>query len=188
MPFSLQLLRQRVFHGAQKLLAVDATRFYRRRHLLVAHRVGIAESQIFELAAHLAHSKPVGQRRVDVQRFARNCFLPFGLQMLQRAHVVQPVGQLDKHHAHVAHHSQKHLAHVLGLAVFAVRKLDLVDLGYAFNDVRHLVAEFVADLFAGGRRVFHGIVKERRSHGGRIQLHLHQHLGHFERVHNVGLA
>ena len=74
------------------------------------------------------------------------------------------------------------------MAVLAVGKLNLVDLGYAFNDVRHLVAEFVADLFVSRRRVFHGVVQKRSSHGGRVQLHLHKHFGHFKRVHNVGLT
>ena len=67
--------------------------------------------------------------------------LAFRLQVLQRAHVVQAVGQLDEDHAHVRHHGQQHLADVLGLAVFAVGELDLVDLGDAFDDVRHLLAE-----------------------------------------------
>ena len=117
---------------------------------------------------------------------SRDRLLPLGLQVFQGAHVVQPVGQFDQHHAHVTHHGQQHFAHILCLAVFAVGKLDLVDLGYAFNDVRHLVAELVSDLFAGCRSVFHGVVQQRRRHRGRIQLHLYQHLGHFKRVHNVG--
>ena len=37
-------------------------------------------------------------------------------------------------------------------------------------------------------RVFHGVVQQRRGDGRRVQLHLRQHLGHLERVHNVGLA
>ena len=79
------------------------------------------------------------------------------------------------------HHGQQHLAHVFGLAVFAVGELDLVDLGHALDDVRHLVAESVRDLLAGGRGVFHGIVQQAGRDGGRVQLHLGQHLGHFER-------
>src|SRR5207253_4400378 len=43
------------------------------------------------------------------------------LQVLQRAHVVQAVGKLDQHDAHVRHHRQQHLADVLGLARFRRR-------------------------------------------------------------------
>ena len=39
--------------------------------------------------------------------------------MLERAHVVQAVGQLDEHDADVVHHGQHHLAQVLGLLLFA---------------------------------------------------------------------
>ncbi len=46
----------------------------------------------------------------------------------------------------------------------------------------------LADLLAGGRRVFHGVVQQRRRDGRRVQLHLHQHFGHLKRMHNVGLA
>ncbi len=187
-PFSLQLLRQRVLHAAQELLAIHAPRLNRGCNLLVAHRVGVAEGQVLKLAAHLAHAQPVRQRSVDVQRLARNRLLPLGFQVLQRTHVVQPVGQLDQHHANVTHHGQQHLAHVLGLAIFAVGKLDFVDLGYALDDVRHLVAKFLSNLLVGGRRIFDGIMQQRRSHGGRIQLHLDQHLGHFEWVNNIRLA
>ena len=183
-----QLLDQRVFDAAQELLALDAPRLDGRGDLLVAHRVGVAEGQVFELAAHFAHAEPVRERRVDVQRLAGDGFLAVGLQVLERAHVVQAVGQLDEHHAHVGDHGQQHLAHVLGLAVFAVGELDLVDLGDAFDDVGHLVAEAGFNLLAGGGGVFDGVVQKAGGDGGRVHLHLRQHLGHFKRMDDVGLA
>ena len=128
------------------------------------------------------------QRRVNIERLARNRLLPIRLQVLQGAHVVQPVGQLDQHHAHIAHHGQQHLAHVLGLPVLAVGELDLVDLGHALDNVRHLVAESLANLLAGRRRIFDGVVQQGGGDGRRVQLHLRQHLGHLERMHNIGLA
>ena len=183
-----QLLHQRVFHAAQKLLALDAPRLHRRRHLLVAHRIGVAEGQVLKFAAHLAHAQPVRQRRVDVLRLAGNRLLPIRLQVLQGAHVVQPVGQLDEHHAHIGHHGQQHLAHVFGLAVFAVGKLDFVDLGDALDDVGHLVAKLLGNLFVGGRRVFDRVVQQAGGNGGRVHLHLRQHLGNFKRMNDIRLA
>jgi hypothetical protein len=88
----------------------------------------------------------VRQRSVDVLRLAGDGLLAVGLQVLQGAHVVQPVGQLDEHHAHIGNHGQQHLAHVFGLAVFAVGKLDLVDLGDALDDVGHLLAKLGRNL------------------------------------------
>ena len=183
-----QLLDKRVFNAAQKLLAFNAARFDGCGRALVAHRIGVAEGQVLKLAAHLAHAQPMRERRVNIQRLARDGLLAVGLQVLQRAHVVQPVGQLDEHHAHIAHHGQQHLAHVFGLAVFAIGKLNFVDLGDALDDVRHLVAEAGVNLLAGGRRVFDRVVQQGRGNGRRVQLHFGQHFGHFERMNDVGLA
>src|SRR3712207_7181283 len=41
------------------------------------------------------------------------------LEVLERAHVVEPVGELDEDDAHVVDHRQKHLADVLGLLLLA---------------------------------------------------------------------
>ena len=78
----------------------------------------VAEGKILQFAANQAHAEPVGNRRVNVERLARDALLPFGAQKFERAHVVQAIGELDHDDAYVVHHGQQHLAHVLGLAVF----------------------------------------------------------------------
>ncbi len=130
----------------------------------------------------------MGKRRVDIHGFAGDGLLALGLQVLEGAHVVQAVGQLDEHHAHVGHHGQQHLAHVFGLAVFAVGELDLVDLRDAVDDVRYLVAESGVDFLAGSGRVFDRIVEQAGGDGRRVKLHLGQDFRHFEGVNDVGLA
>ena len=69
-----QLLDEGVFDAAQELLALEAARFDRRRHLLEADRIGVAEGQVFKLAAHLAHAEAVGEGRVDVHGLAGDGF------------------------------------------------------------------------------------------------------------------
>ena len=96
-----QLLGQRVFHAAQELFALGAAGFNGLRDLFIADRVGVAEGKILQLAAHLAHAQTVRQRRVDLQGLASNGLLALRPQVLQCTHVVQPVRQLDEHHAHV---------------------------------------------------------------------------------------
>ena len=59
-----------------------------------------------------------------------------GLHRIERAHVVQPVGELDQHDAHVARHRQQHLAEVLGLRLLGRRKLQAVELRYAVDELR----------------------------------------------------
>src|SRR5581483_10779505 len=87
---------------------------------------------------NLAHSEPMCDGSVDVEGLARDLLLPIGLQMFQGAHVMQPVGEFDEHHADVIHHGQHHLPEILRLLFLARREVDRTDLGDAFNDVRHL--------------------------------------------------
>ena len=108
--------------------------------------------------------------------------------MLERAHVVQAVGQLDDDHANVGHHGKKHLADVLGLVVFTVGELDLVELGDAFDDVRHLLAKALGDLGRGDIGVFDRIVQQAGGDGGRVHLQLSEHLADLKRMNHVGLA
>ena len=84
-------------------------------------------------------------RRINLLRLARNLLLPLRRQVLQRSHVVQPVGQLDEDHADVVHHGQHHLANALRLGFFARGKFDLADLGDALDDVRYLLAELLLE-------------------------------------------
>ena len=65
---------------------------------------------------------------------------------LQRAHVVQPVGQLHDDHADVVDHRQQHLADALGLPLLARIEMQLAQLGDAVHAARHFVAELLLDL------------------------------------------
>jgi len=109
------------------------------------------------------------------------------LQVLQSAHVVQPVGQLDEHHAHVRDHGQQHLAHVFSLAILAIGKLDFVDFGDA-STMWPPDRRSPRNLLIGSGRVFDRIVQQAGGDGRRVHLHLRQHLGHLERVDDIRLA
>ena len=111
-----------------------------------------------------------------------------GFRCSQRTHVVQAVCKLDEHDAHIADHGQQHLAHVFCLPVFAVRKLDLVDLRDAFNDVRHLVAELLRDVGSRDGCVFDRVMQQARGNRRCVQLHVCQHQRYFQRMQHVRLA
>src|SRR5208337_5371908 len=99
--------------------------------------------------ANLSHPQPVRDGRVDLQRLFGDLALAVGPEVFERAHVVQPVGEFDKHHADVIDHGQHHLAQVFRLRLFARGKVDLVDLGNAFDDVGNLLAKILADVDDG---------------------------------------
>ncbi len=151
-------------------------------------RIDVAEGEVFEFAAQLAHAEAVSERSVDVEGFLGDARLLFGLEVLERAHVVEPVGELDDDDADVVDHGEEHLADVLGLRVFAVGELDLVELGDAVDDVRDLLAEAFVDLVGGDVGVFDGVVKQAGGDRGGVHLELGEHLGYFEGMDDVGLA
>ena len=108
-------------------------------------RVELGERQILELVLHLLHADALGQRRVDVHRLAGDApALLVVVEELQRAHVVQPVGQLDQQHADVLGHRQHQLAEVLRLPRVLRLQLDAGELGDAVDQARHLGAEQTA--------------------------------------------
>ena len=74
-----------------------------------------------------------------MSRVSRAIFCCFsGFRCSSGAHVVQAVGELDEHNADVRNHGEQHLADVLCLMIFTVRKLDPVELGDTLDDVGDL--------------------------------------------------
>ena len=87
---------------------------------------------------------------------------------IERAHVVQPVGQLDQHDADVVDHRQEHLAQALGLLrvlarawTLAVvgRPRDAAELGDAVDQPCDARAELGLDLLQRDRRVLDHVVE-----------------------------
>ena len=108
------------------------------RERVVGRLVDVAEGEVLELVLDLGHPEAARDRRVDVERLARDPLLAVLGQVLQRAHVVQAVGELHQDHPDVVDHRQQHLAVGLGLALLAGGERDLRDLGDAFDDVEHV--------------------------------------------------
>ena len=92
------------------------------------------EREVLELPLHVLDAEPVRERRVDVERLLRDALLLRLGQRRDRAHVVQPVGELDEQDAHVLRHRHEHLAHRGGLLRLLGVELQPVELGDAVDD------------------------------------------------------
>jgi hypothetical protein len=85
----------------------------------VGDGIDVLETQVFQFAANLAHAQPVRDGSIDVEGLSRDFLLAIRVEMLERAHVVQPVRKFDQDDANVVDHGQHHLAEVLRLRLFA---------------------------------------------------------------------
>ena len=155
---------------------------------LVGGRLDVPERQFLQLVLQLAHAQPMGDRRVDVAGLLRDADAPFLGQVVQRPHVVQPVGELDENHADVVDHRQQHLAEALRLALLARRELEGGQLGDALDHVRHLLPEQFPDLFDRVGGVLDNVVQEAGRDGDHVQPHVRQEVGDLQRVHQIRLA
>ena len=172
----------------EKRFSLFASRIDCLLDLLVSHWVEETESQVFKLSANLAHAEPVRDGRIDFERLLSDLVLPLGIEMLQRAHVVQAVGQLDQDDPNVIHHGQHHLADIFGLLLFPRRELDLADLGHALDNVGDLFAELLADIDDRDRSVLDRVVQQPSRDRDRVHLHLGQHQRYFQGMNEIGLS
>ena len=113
----------------------------------------------------------MGERRVDLQRLVGLQRLFLLRQCAQRAHVVQPVGQLDQDHPDVGGHRHHHLAVVLGLPLVAALEVHPGQLGDTVDQLGDLLAEFLADLLQGRAGVLDRVVEQCRAERVGVQPH-----------------
>ena len=116
----------------------------------------------------------------------RCCFS--GGEAGDRAHVVQPIGQLDEDHAHVLGHGQEHLADVLGLPLLVAMRAELRQLGDAVHQPGHLRPEALLDVLQRVLRVLRDVVQERRLDRDRVEAELGERLRRGDRVSDIRLA
>ena len=101
---------------------------------------------------------------------------------------MQPVGQLDEHHADVLAHGQDHLAQGFGLRLLLVGEVQLVQLRHAVHQLGDLVAEFLADhIQRDALAVLHRVMQQACSNGGRVDHQFRQDAGHKAGMNKIGL-
>jgi len=71
----------------------------------------LAKCQCLHLGHHLVHADPLGERRVNIHRLAGDAAaLLFRRNVVERAHIVQPVGELHEQDADVVRQGQQELS------------------------------------------------------------------------------
>ncbi len=154
--------------------------------LVVPLRVEGREREILQLPFDRVHAQPVRERSQHLERLAGDPLLLVRRQEPERAHVVQPVGQLDDQHPRVARHRDDHLADRLGLSGIPI--LDLVQLRHTVDAVGDLGVEVALELVECVPGVLDGVVQQRGDQRGAVHAQLGQDRGHRERMGDIRVA
>ena len=149
----------------------------------------VLEREIFELRFDAIQTQPVGKGRKDVERFAHNLILSRRRHRIEGAHVVESVGDFHQDDANVVAHGEENLLERLRLHRSAVAEDATAHFCHPFDNVRHLFAEEIGDIFAGIVGILHHIVQQSRANGGGSHAHLFtHHLRHGNGVEDIQLS
>lgn len=154
--------------------------------VLVLLGVHDREDQVLQLGLERLDAEPFGERDEHVPGHLGDALLFLPAHDAEGAHVVEPVGEFDRHHADVVAGGEEHLAEGLGLGGGAV--VDLLQFGDAVDEVADLCAELIADLVQRHVRVLDGVVEEGGGQGGGLGAEFGEDQRHGEGVGDVRLA
>src|SRR3984893_17797120 len=155
---------------------------------LMGFRVEFAERQFYELFAQLVHPDAARERRVNVDGFFGDPAARLGRHVLDGAHVVQPVGELDQQHAHILGDRQQQLAQIFGLLGLTGDKIELFQFREALDQTNDIFAEPLLDLGARSFPILDGVVQQRGRDGGVVELVLRENRGDLERMGDIRVS
>ena len=170
-PFALEAGLQRSLNLGHDLLTIAANSLDRGSDATRAHRVKCRETQLLELDTDAIHAQPICYGGIDIQGFSRNATSFIGSQYVQRAHIVEAVGNLDQDNPQVLGHGHGHLLEVFCLCLGAAAEGNLVEFADAVHQISHGIAELTLDRGLGDACVFDYVMK----HGGHQTLMVHVH-------------
>ena len=146
------------------------------------------EGEVLELPLHVGDAEAVRQGCVDVERLLRDPLLLRRGERRDRAHVVEPIGELDEQDADVLGHRHEHLAHARGLLGLLGVEVHPVELGDTVDDRRDLGPELGGDALDDDAGVLDRVVQQRRGQRDVVEAQVGQDERHRQRVLDVGVA
>ncbi len=169
-------------------LAALAARVEQLGELAEALGLEDLEREVLELPLHLPDAEALRQRRVDLHGLAGDALLLVRRQPVQRAHVVQAVGELDEDDPDVLGHRQQHLADVLGLLLLVAVGAEARQLRDPVDELGDLRPEAFLDVGQAVLGVLGDVVQQRGLDRDRVDAELGHDLGRGDGVRDVRLA
>ena len=108
--------------------------------------------------------------------------------MVQRLHVVEPVGELHEQHADVAGHRQDELLEVLRLRGFLRHEVELVELGHPVDQLRHIGAEAHLDVADVDLGILDHVMQQAGDDGHLVEAHIGEQVRDPDRMGVIRLA
>ncbi len=183
-----QAVAQRLFDLVDDFLAVATRALDRLVDARRTHRVHGLEAEVFEFDTNGVHAQPVGDGGVDFQGFFGDAPAFFAGQHFQRAHVVQPVGQLDQDHPDIAGHGHGHLLEVFRLGFGFGFEVHLGQFADPVDQFGHGFAKLRAERFLGNTGVFDHVMQHRSHQALMVHVHIGKNICHRKRMGDIRLA
>ena len=139
----LKLFFDALLNGVNDLFTITTRFLNRGLQNFMAHWVQCSKSKYLHFLTDVVNTEPVGNGRINVQRFVGDTASLISPQMTQRAHVVKSVSQFDHDHTNISHHGHHHFAEVFSLCFCAGRKLDFGQFTDALNQISDRLSEFI---------------------------------------------
>ncbi len=127
------------------------------------------EGEVLEFRLERVDTEAVRERCVDLEGLARLLDALVLAHVAERAHVVQPVGELHHEDAEITRHRDDELAVVLGLVLLLALEVDLRELGDTVHQCGDVRTEQGLHLVEAGLRVLHGVVHQSGLDGLRVR-------------------
>jgi hypothetical protein len=146
------------------------------------------EGMVLEFFAQPLHAHAAGKGGIDVHGLFGDDRALGRLDMLDRAHVVQAVGELDQQHSDVARDGKQELAEILRLLGLLGDEVELLDLGQSIDQGADLAPEHGVDFGTRGFGILDGIVQERGCDCRIVEPHFGEDGRHFQRMGEIRCA
>ena len=159
-----------------------------RGYDFIGFRIKFAECQIVELLAHLVHAHAAGERRIDFKRLFGGAAASLRRHVLERAHIVQPVGELDQKHAHVIGDRQQQFAEIFRLLGLFGDEVEFFELGQPLDQPADVVTEQAVDFGTRGLGILNGVVQEGRRDGRVVELEVGENGRDLDRMGEIRIA
>ena len=156
--------------------------------LLIGIRIKEVEGKVLKLLLHGGDAEAVRDRRIDIHRLKGGVVLLVQRTVLQCAHVVQTVRELDDHDADVLRHREQDLHDIFRLLLLLAEGRHLGQLCHAVHQHRDIVAEALFHIVQRRGGVLDHIVQQRRAERVGIHAELQQNIRDSDRMHDIRLT